>query len=218
MSQPERESWIRRTLTGQPALLVSALYLFASVIGLFYSWAFLRPFGINMLQYAEISDFLLASIKEPLTWVLALFAVVLVQLDNFISRRVQARKPGRYSRWYGSDHYRKLNYPVFVVMVAAFLFAYASMKEQRVRDGATEVYEVQLADGSPPELRVLLGTTVNFLFLFDPPSGRAFILPNESVLFLSKDVPGTSSAERSVPDHSDVATPGTDEARPDPDE
>ena len=131
MSQSEEESWIRRTLTEQPALLVSLMYLFASVIGLFYSWAFLRPFGINMLQYAEISDFLLASIKEPLTWVLALIAVVVIQLDNFMSSRVQSLKSGPYSRWYGSwygsDRYRQLNYLVFVLLAAAFLFSYAGI-------------------------------------------------------------------------------------------
>lgn len=209
--QSEKESWIRRTLTEQPALLVSLMYLLASVIGLFYSWAFLRPFGINMLQYAEISDFLLASIKEPLTWVLTLFAVAVIQLDNAMSRRVQSRKPGRYSRWfnswYGSDRYRQFNYSMFVILAAAFLFGYADLKERDVRDGGTEVYEVQLADGSPPEQRVLLGTTVNFIFLYDPPSERVSIHPNESVLSLSKKVPEKPVEKPSVPDDSEADTP-----------
>lgn len=220
MSQSERKPWIYHTLTEQPAFLVSLIYLFASVIGLFYSWAFLRPFGINMLQYAEISDFLLASIKEPLTWVLALFAVVVIQFDNAMSRRVQSRKPGRYSRWYGSwygsDRYRQLNYPVFVMLVAAFLFAYADLKERRVRAGETEVYEVQLADGSPPEPRVLLGTTVNFIFLYDPSSGRVSIHPNESLLSLSKSDPGKPVGDPSVPGNPEADMPGTEEVLPDP--
>lgn len=211
LSQFEKESWIRRTLTEQPALLVSLMYLLASVIGLFYSWAFLRPFGINMLQYAEISDFLLASIKEPLTWVLALFAVAVIQLDNAMSRRVQSRKPGRYSRWYsswyGSDRYRQFNYPVLVILAAGFLFVYADLKERHVRDGGGEVYEVQLADDSAPEQRVLLGTTVNFIFLYDPPSERVSIHPNENVLSLSKKVPEKPVEKPSVPDDSGVGTP-----------
>lgn len=211
MSQSEKESWIRRTLKEQPALLVSLMYLFASVIGLFYSWAFLRPFGINILQYAEISDFLLASIKEPLTWALTLFAVAVIQLDNAMSRRVQSRKQGRYSRWfsswYGSDRYRQFNYPMLVILAAVFLFAYADLKERSVRDGGTEVYEVRLADGSSPEPRVLLGTTVNFIFLYDPPSKRVSIHPNENVLSLSKRVPGKSVEKPSVPDASGASTP-----------
>lgn len=212
MSQPERESWFHRTLTEQPTFLVSVLYVFASVIGLFYSWCFLRPFGINMLQYAEISDFLLASIKEPLTWVLTLLSLVVIQLDNVMSRRVQAREPGRLLRWYGSDRYRKLNYPVFVMLVAAFLFAYADIKVQNVRDGGTEVYEVRLADGSSPEPRVLLGTTVNFIFLYDPQSGHISIHPNESVLSLSKKAPGESVGEPSLPDDPEAASPDPEAA------
>lgn len=216
MSQFEREPWFHRTLSEQPALLVSALYLFASVIGLFYSWAFMRPFGINMLQYAEISDFLLASIKEPLTWVLALFSVVLIQLDNFVSRRVQARKPTRgfrwYSSWYGTEGYRRLNHLMIVVMAALFLFAYASLKEDSVRDGEADVYEVQFADGLPAEPRVLLGTTVNFIFLYDPSSERASIHPNESVLSLSKRVPGEPVGKPTVPVDSKPDSPDADRA------
>lgn len=207
MSQPESQSWLYRTLAEQPAFLVSVLYVFASVIGLFYSWSFLRPFGINMLQYAELSDFLLASIKEPLTWALVLFSVVLVQLDNAMSRGVQARKPGRLLRWYGSDRYRKLNYPVFVLLAAALLFAYADMKVQDVLDGEAEVYEVKLADDSSPEPRVLLGTTVNFIFLYAPQSGRVSIHPNESVLSLSKVVPAQSTESPGPPDDPEPVPP-----------
>lgn len=211
MSQSERQSWFRRTLAEQPALLVSLLYLLASVIGLFYSWSFLRPFGINMLQYAEISDFLLASIKEPLTWVLALLSVVLIQLDNFMSRRVQARKPGYLLCWYGSDRYRQFNYPVLVMLAAGLLFSYADLKVQHVRDGRSDIYEVQLADGASPEPRVLLGTTVNFIFLYDPETGRSSIHPNESVLSLSQMLPEVATAEPDLPDdpQSDSSAPET---------
>ncbi|MDH3908826.1 MAG: hypothetical protein OEU83_07330, partial [Gammaproteobacteria bacterium] len=57
-----------------PAVLVSALYVAASVVGMFYSWAYLRRFGINVFNYAQISDFLLASLREPFTWVLVILA------------------------------------------------------------------------------------------------------------------------------------------------
>jgi hypothetical protein len=52
-------------LREHPALLVSTFYLAASFVGMFYSRAFLRRFGINVFNYAQISDFLLASLKEP---------------------------------------------------------------------------------------------------------------------------------------------------------
>ena len=64
-----------------PALIVSAFYVAASMIGMFWSWAHLRNFGINVFNYAQISDFLLASLKEPYTWALVFVTVALVWGD-----------------------------------------------------------------------------------------------------------------------------------------
>ena len=92
--------WLRSVLREHPALLVSALYIASSVIGMFYAWAYLRLFGINVFNYAQISDFLLASLKEPFTWGLVVLAVLLVQSDNAqpITAGIQALR----GQWVGS--------------------------------------------------------------------------------------------------------------------
>ena len=189
MSGPKLSSWTRRTLAEHPAYLVSGLYLVASVIGLVYSWAFLHAFGINVFHYAEISDFFLASLKEPFTWVLALLAVTLVLFDNAMSRRVQARGPGRLFRWYGSERYRQMNYLGLVAIVIVFLFAYATMKEKSVRDGTGEVVNVHLIDASPSKQLIMLGTTGKFIFLYDHVAERVDIHPHESILMITKSAP-----------------------------
>lgn len=189
MKNHTQPPWLRKTLTRNPALAFSGLYGFASVIGLIHSWAYLRPFGINVLQYSEISDFLLASLKEPLTWLLAALAFVLVQLDNAMSRRVEAKGASRWTHWYGTAGYRQINNPVAVIMIVLFLWILADFQHQNVRDGGGELFEVVLADGSPPAERVLLGTTVQFVFLYDRQSERVFIHPNENVLTLSPRPP-----------------------------
>jgi hypothetical protein len=88
---------------------VSALYVAASVVGMFYSWAYLRRFGINVFNYAQISDFLLASLKEPFTWVLVILAIFLVLLDNRSSHRVERKNPRKWIAWYASPRYRFIN-------------------------------------------------------------------------------------------------------------
>ena len=105
-----------------PALLVSAFYVAASVIGMFYAWAFLREFGINVFNYSQISDFLLASLKEPLTWALVVLAVGLVLLDNASSRRVERKGPSKWLRWYGSPRYRFINNFAAIYIVLTFIF------------------------------------------------------------------------------------------------
>ena len=85
-----QRGWLQNMVREHSALLLSGLYFVASLIGLVFSWDFLRFFNINVFRYAEISDFLLASLKEPYTWLLAVAAVALVLLDNALSRRVEA--------------------------------------------------------------------------------------------------------------------------------
>ena len=189
MSAPEQDAWFRRMMVEHPAFMLSGLYFVASLIGLVYSWTFLRAFGINVFRYAELSDFFLASLKEPFTWVLAILAVTLVLFDNAMSRRVQAKGPGRFVRWYGSERYRQLNYLVSVLLVIFFLFVYATENERKIRDGEGEVVNVHLADGSPPKQQIMLGTTVKFVFLYDHVGERVDMHPHESILMITKPAP-----------------------------
>ena len=193
MTDTDEPSWARRLLAEHPALFVSGLYFCASLIGLIYSWAFLRAFGINAFRYAEISDFLLASLKEPFTWLLTILAVMLVVADNAMSRRVQAKNPGRKYQWYGSQRYRQLNYIGTVVIVFMFLLAYATLQERKVRKGEGDIVSVHLNDGSPPKKLTLLGTTGKFVFLFDPVDERVDIHPNESIQMITKPAPDRRS-------------------------
>jgi len=195
MSAPEQYAWIRRMLVEHPAFIVSGLYFVASLIGLVYSWAFLRAFGINVFRYAELSDFLLASLKEPFTWLLAILAVTLVLFDNVMSRRVQARGPVRFTRWYGSKRYRQINYLVLVLLIIFLLFVYATANERKIRDGKGEVVGVHLADGSPPKQEIMLGTTVKFVFLYDHVGERVNIHPHESILLITKPAPKTGKKD-----------------------
>jgi hypothetical protein len=186
MSESEQHSWFRRALAEHPALLVSGIYFAASLIGLVYSWAFLRAFGINVFRYAEISDFLLASLKEPFTWLLAILAVILIIFDNAMSLRIQRRGPSRFFRWYGSERYRQVNYLASAFLVVVLLLSYATVKERGIRDGEGEIVSVHLTDASPPKQLVMLGTTARFVFLYDPVAERVDIHPNESILMITK--------------------------------
>jgi len=181
--------WLRRMLVEHPGLFASGIYFVASLVGLIYSWAFLGAFGINVSRYAELSDFLLASLKQPFTWLLTLLAVALILMDNAMSLRVERRKPGRLFRWYGNERYRQINYLLASLMVIVFLFAYAKMNEQKIRKGKEETVSVYLTDASPAKQLVILGTTSKFVFLYDHTSERVDIHPIENILMISKPSP-----------------------------
>ena len=86
-----RNNWLHPIFREHPALLVSAFYVAASVIGMFYSWAYMRSFDINVFNYAQLGDFLLASLKAPFTWALVGLSVILMMLDNASSRRAERK-------------------------------------------------------------------------------------------------------------------------------
>ncbi len=168
-----------------PALLVSAFYVAASTIGMFYSWAYLRNFGVNVFNYAQISDFLLASLKEPFTWLLVFLAGFLVLLDNASSRRVESKKPGRLFRWYGSRKYRLVNNFAAIFMVLLFLYSFATVQARDTREGEGKQVDVEFSDGGDVTSAILLGTTGQFIFLYDALTERVDIHPVESIHSIS---------------------------------
>lgn len=189
MNQDSRPGLIRSLLSEHPALLVSVVYVAASTIGMVYSWDYLRHFGINVFNYAQIGDFLLASLKEPFTWLLVIAALVLMVLDNTMSLRAQRKGTPRWLRWYGSNRYRAFNHLVTVGMILLFLHVYADNRVEETLAGNGEMVRVLLADGSKPIEALLLGTTGQFIFLFDATTGRVDIHPNENVQTISLTAP-----------------------------
>ncbi len=172
-------------LRQHPALLVSAFYVAASVIGMFYYWAYLRHFDINVCNYAQISDFLIVSLKEPFTWALVVLAVGGVLLDNASSRRVERKGTWKWLRWYGSPRYRFINNFAAIYIVLSFIYIFAMFQAEDTRDGEGKRVEVTLAENDEVRLVTLLGTTGQFVFLYDPGTERVDIHPIEGINAIS---------------------------------
>ena len=181
----EPNSRLAAVFRDHPALLVSAFYVAASVIGMFHAWAYLRQFSINVFNYAQISDFLLASLKEPLTWALVILAVVLVLIDNASSRRVERKGTKKWLRWYGSPRYRFVNNFVAIYIVLSFIYILADSQARDTREGEGKVVDVTFAEGEEVRTSVLLGTTGQFVFLYEPLTERVDIHPLESIHSIS---------------------------------
>jgi len=181
----KRNDWLHPIFREHPALLVSAVYVAASVIGMFYSWVYLRHFGINVFNYAQISDFLLASLKEPFTWVLVFLAASLVFIDNASSRRIERREPGKWLGWYGSPRYRSVNNFAAISMVLIFIFSYAVTQARNTKAGDAKLVDVTFAESGAVKTSALLGTTGQFIFLYDASAERVDIHPIESIHSIS---------------------------------
>ena len=180
-----RQEWLHSIFREHPALLVSAFYVAASIIGMFYSWAYLRHFDINVFNYAQLSDFLLASLKEPYTWALVFLAAFLVLIDNASSRRIERRGPSKWFGWYGSSRYRLVNNFAAISMVLIFIFAYAHSQARHTKAGDFKTVDVTFAESGAVKSSGLLGTTGQFVFLYDAKDERVDIHPIESIHSIS---------------------------------
>ncbi|MCH9693131.1 MAG: hypothetical protein K0U72_01360 [Gammaproteobacteria bacterium] len=185
MNEARARHWVVDLFQKHPALLVSAFYVAASVIGMFYSWAFLRHFDVNVFNYAQISDFLLASLKEPLTWALVFVSVVLVLLDNASSRKAGRKDLRRWLAWYGSPRYRMVNNFTALFMVLVFIYSYATAQARDVKAGEGKTVNVEFSDGEASVRSTLLGTTGQWVFLYEPDLRAVDIHPVESIHSIS---------------------------------
>lgn len=175
-----------------PGLLVTVAYLLVSLIGLSFSWALLREFGLNVFSFADVTDFLMAAFREPMTFVLSLTALILGLATQWLAGRevrwLERRQPtSRIGRRYlalTQSSYRQGLYMVaiFLLYTVVFILRYAQNEAADIRAGVGERVVVQAADDAAPVPGLLLGATSRFIFLYRRDTGQAEAIPQENIL------------------------------------
>jgi len=179
-----------------PGLLLTAGYLLLTAVGLGYELWFFMYFGINILEYVETSDFLLAALRTPLVVVLAVLPVLLVWLlvrgNQWLHRRFP-RYASFDNRWQLKSTARSGMWVVLILIYANFFIQkYAERATERIKAGQGREVQVELTSGTPlPSRALLLGTTSKFVFLYLPAEKKTHVIPIESLarLVVSSEKP-----------------------------
>lgn len=185
-----RSAWTG-LLREHPGLLLTAGYLVLTIIGLLYELWFFFYFRINILEYVETSDFLLAALRTPLVILLSLLPVPLAWLLFRLNHWARQKYP-RYGAFdsrlenglFGQSMAGRLaSRSLFVLIYAAFFtLLYAERVTDRIKAGHGREVRVELSSGAPfPSRTLLLGTTSKFVFLYLPEAKRTHIVPIENV-------------------------------------
>lgn len=173
-------------------------YLALIVIGIFHEGILLARFRINVLDYAEPSDFLLAPIRDPL--VILATVVPIVAIHYYIrgveiySRRLRAKRVARglpLRWWHGDPEKTDKNWAALLILILVWVVAsglhYERWAASRLREGHGTRVRVELTTGeveggnaASPVL--LLGSTSRFFFLYRLTERQTVIVPSESVL------------------------------------
>jgi len=175
---------IARFLANHPGVAVSALYLVASAIGMLDSWWYYRQFNINIFFYSDLADFLLASFRSPTAWLVVGLTALITALDQLGSRRWgRAGSASRRLRWLGSRRYRQSSAALGILMAVAYIVFYAEKRADWITDGRIgHVVQVSFANTpSSAKTAVLLGSTLNFVFLLDRSERSVAVHPYENV-------------------------------------
>ncbi|MCG8434842.1 MAG: hypothetical protein MJA83_12500 [Gammaproteobacteria bacterium] len=181
-----------------PGFALTLVYLLASMIGMMFSWALYTRFEINYFDYAEISDFLLAAIREPQTFLVAAGAIPVVWLFYrsslyFYGKFTEDKLTHKIIRWsvdFNSRTHSNLIVQIFIFAAYSVLFvtAYARWKHEQIITGNGRYVSVKLAEHAGPAFAgiddgktLFIGATQRVVFLYEPANERALIIPYENI-------------------------------------
>ena len=175
-----RYSIWRRALE-RPGLAVPSLYALSTSIGMLFYWVYFNELGIDILQYVDPSDLLMASFRQPVVWLIVLGSIIAVQLDNFCSARFGRRERSRWIAWYGSASYRRMNVLVGVLLVIIFIVMWAQISADRVISVHSQPVQLVFSEDATTVDGKLIGTSNRFIFLRDPLTGAHHAYPFEAL-------------------------------------
>lgn len=195
----------------EPALALTVAYLMVALAGIYYDYNFYQRFGIPVLGLAQIGDYLVAGLQQPVA--IALVAATLPlcwfmdRFNAFARRRDFARRerllalPRR--RWWHALYLRYLNWHlgnlwglyvayVLVIFLYGWMFVrgYAIYHAVEIKRGNVAQVAVRLT-GADADLLAshaptwgYLGAVSNYVFLYDRDSRQPLVVPVNAIASL----------------------------------
>ena len=176
-----------------PTMILTLCYVVITAIGTGYSFFFFREFEINIIKFADLSDFLLAAILEPLSIIIftliLVFIIFVFWLDVLCRNRfkgyknfVEKRLVSKYTDPIGSTS-------VIVFFTIVMMQDLATKNAKAIKDKGKDIYQVTFAtedSGSSIKPLELLGSTSRFVYFYDLINKKSIVLSPENINYMSK--------------------------------
>jgi len=188
-----------------PTMLLTFCYFIITVIGVLYSYFFYQEFGINIIKFADLSDFLLASILEPLS-IIIFVGIVIFYLLNFWFD-IWCRK--RF-KWYGEFAEKRLKskysdpilfISAIIILTTAVVNILAVNNAKNIKSGIVDEFSVRLSDPGEhiQELPLaLLGSSSRYAYFYDVSKSETIVIPVENFSFMRKKIKPVVSDEEKL--------------------
>jgi hypothetical protein len=198
-------SKVKEVALDNPTFFLSLLYLYATGIGLVYSATLYGRFGLNIFDYSEISDFLLAAFKVPAVFLTMLWigviSVFIARLSGISKKEVVERQvaieetvePSRpdFELPVLLTGYRGLFVGLILsafILSVAFPFGSAIAKASSIKDGEQTAVDVRYRSYSgsgdqaiKPGLQPI-GATQKAIFFYDVGEKRTIVIPQAQIV------------------------------------
>ena len=186
-------SFLQRMIRDHPSLLLTLVYLLISAIGVIYSYFFYREFGINIIKFVDLSDFLLASIQEPISIAIffgvSLFTLLMYLFDFWVRKKF----PG-YGRWVVNKAAAKYTDPIIPTLlilgfVTWYVSNYAISNANAIKAGDIDEYTVKFSEmpaQTPESSLALIGSTNRFSYFYNLENEQTLVVPHENIALMRK--------------------------------
>lgn len=200
---------VLRMFRREPALALTGAYLMVVLAGIYYDYGYYQKgFGIPILSLAQIGDYLVAGLQQPVAIALVVITLplcwVLDRLNMYFRRRDQAQRMHlralprlgwlqalhlRYMDWHLEQRWGLYAAYLIIIFVYGWVFVgtYARQRVAEVKSGRALQTAVRLAGadhdfaaGSSPAW-TYLGAVSGYVFLYDHVAKRATILPVNAI-------------------------------------
>jgi hypothetical protein len=88
------KKFLRSLVRNHPTLVFTLSYFFTTLIGVVYSYFFYNEFGINIAKFADLGDFLITAVVEPISIVVFFAAVSITGLIWWLEFRMRTKYSG----------------------------------------------------------------------------------------------------------------------------
>ncbi|MDT0594980.1 hypothetical protein [Glaciecola petra] len=182
--------------TTHPGLLIFVVYATTAIAGFIYLITFYSYFALEVTIYLEITDILVAGIKDPMVMLMVLGAfsmALFVWIVAYVQAPLSAWLDNKFEKGFlriiplfvgvsGARSFWWMTFLVLAVYFYTFINIHSKNKAKLILDEKHDLVfiDAEATKGSTDEYS-LLGTSMNYVFLYNHQAKRALVLPLESV-------------------------------------
>ncbi len=165
--------------------IITISYFVAVGIGMLFNYQKYSEFGINIFDYADVFDFLIAPFSDFYIFLFSvvsiLFSLLIIKIDIFISKKY----PRIYSRislgWDKKSWYDIFRYASFGFIIVLYLYVSADIYGTIVKKQITQQSTTEIKYADNEIIRgIVIGKTKEILFLLK--DGKVKAIPITSLV------------------------------------